>query len=111
MEVKDVIGGELAVSTEGGDMVYERLVKSLSSGEKVELSFKGLDLITSAFLNNAIGKLYDKFDSGTLNSSLKVVGLEDDDKALLHRVIRNAKLYYQNPQKMKERYDKVLKED
>ena len=109
--VKSVIDSELAVSAENGNKLHSRIARHLSSGKSVELSFQGIDLVTSAFLNNAVGKLCKKFDSEKIKESIMVTGLDEGDKKLLDKVINNAELYYRDPEKMKKLYDEVFKED
>ncbi|MEG6574863.1 MULTISPECIES: STAS-like domain-containing protein [Bacillales] len=94
--IRDVIQSNFAVSPENGDKVYNLLKERLSNKELTVLSFEGLDQITTAFLNNAIAKLYNNFSSEQLNKYLKITDLDTYDKYLLKKVIERAKLKLQD---------------
>ena len=57
IKIADVIGSNLGVSSEDGGAVYEKLKIALEADRAVELDFAGIDMLISAFLNAAIGKL------------------------------------------------------
>lgn len=96
--VKDIINSELAVSTEKGEMVFEAINSYLQNNEKLIIDFKGIDLIITAFLNSAIGKLYgNKNYSGEfLNNHIKIENVESEDISLFKDVIERAKEYFEN---------------
>lgn len=77
--VKDLIATDLAVSVEDGDLLFEKIVSYLKNSKKIILDFSDLDLITTAFLNNAFGKLYSKFDAETLNEYIKIANIRKGD--------------------------------
>ena len=106
ISAKDVIGHDLCVASTDGDKIYDPIVKAFEDGKDVELSFEGITLITSAFLNAAIGRRYDgKYDEKIIKKSLKCVDIERDDKILIEAVIENAQRYFSNP----ARYKQVIK--
>jgi len=80
-----------------GQDVLEAITHNLMSDTAVELSFSGVDFtrITLPFLHNAIGRLYQCFDSDTVKTLLSIGGLDQDDMEIVKRVIDNAKKYYQ----------------
>lgn len=96
LSIKDMINNNLAVSTEDGDIVYNAINSSLQKGEKVELDFNNIFVITTAFLNVAIGKLYGnkEFNSEFLNHNIKLSNVEQDDIILFKKVIDTAKEYF-----------------
>jgi hypothetical protein len=104
LTVKDIINSQLAVSTEKGEMVFEAINSHLQKDEKVIVDFKGIDLMITAFLNAAIGKLYgNKNYSGSfLNEHIKLENIEKDDISLFKDVIERAKEYFED----KEGFDK-----
>ncbi len=77
--VKDLIGTDLAVSVEDGNILFENIVFYLKKSETIVLDFSKLDLITTAFLNNAFGKLYSEFESETLNKYIKIENIRQGD--------------------------------
>ncbi|WP_394899532.1 STAS-like domain-containing protein [Clostridium paraputrificum] len=72
--IYDYISSPSAVTTEQGDIVYSKLYPIVSecikNNSKIELNFKNIDAITTAFLNNAIGKLFYKFEVNDLLNNL-----------------------------------------
>ena len=84
--IKDVIKTDLAVSTEDGDTLHEVIAQNIRNGTKINIDFLGLDLVATAFLNNAFGKLYKDFESSKLNDFIKIINIEPFDLELLKDV-------------------------
>ncbi|RKU30228.1 hypothetical protein C6497_04505 [Candidatus Poribacteria bacterium] len=106
VSIFEVVGSPLCVASDDGQKVYERLNTAIEAERDIVVSFKNVSTLTSAFLNAAIGQLYGVFDEEQIRSKLKVEDAEQDDLALLKRVIDNAKLYFKDP----ERFERVLDE-
>ncbi len=106
ISVFGIVGSPLCVASSDGQKVYERLKTALETDRKIVLSFHNVTTLTSAFLNAAIGQLYGTFDEKQIRELLKVEDMEQDDLALLKRVVDNAKLYFKN----QKRFDKVVEE-
>ena len=100
--VTDIIGSDAAVSTDNGDFVFHKIEEMLSAGNSVELDFLGIEIMTTAFLNAAIGQLYSEYSSLQLNHKLKLVNVADDDKILFTKVIARAKEYFKNKASFEE---------
>jgi len=94
MKVKDIINNTLAVSADEGQKVYEVVADSISNGQAIELDFKGIEILTTAFLNAAIGQLYSRFSSEQLNKFLKIIYIEESDTKLIYKVVKRAKEYF-----------------
>lgn len=96
--IKDIINSDLAVSTEKGNQVFELIESNLKANEQVILDFEGISVLITAFLNAAIGKLYanNSFTGDFLNSHLKLVNVESEDRVLFIDVIQRAKEYFAN---------------
>ena len=69
------------------------------------LDFSSLKIITTAFLNSAIGQLYSLFSSEKLKESLSIENITDSDMLLLKKVTDRAKEYFANKEKM----DSIIK--
>ena len=102
----EVVGSPLCVASDDGQKVYDRLVSALKADLAVRLSFHNVTALTAAFLNAAIGQLYGTFSEAQIRAQLKVEDMEQDDLALLKRVVDNAKLYFKD----RKRFDKVVEE-
>ena len=111
INVFNIVGYSDCTLPEDGDKIYNILEKALSEDKKVVISFKNVDKLTSAFLNNAIGKLYGKFDEDKIKESLSLEDISSSGKILLKRVVSTAKLYFKNPDKMRESIKEILGED
>lgn len=94
--IKDIINSDLAVSTEKGIQVFELINSNLQANQQVILDFKGVSVLITAFLNAAIGKLYanNSYTGEFLNSHLKLLNVESDDRILFIDVIERAKEYF-----------------
>ncbi|CAM2076738.1 MAG: DUF4325 domain-containing protein [uncultured Clostridium sp.] len=90
--IKDIIGSDIASDNEQGDLIFDEIVSGVDNHEKqIFLDFSDLKLITTAFLNNAIGKLYKKYSMQELKGLLKVKNIKNkNDLELLRLVVLNA---------------------
>ncbi|MYF99136.1 DUF4325 domain-containing protein [Candidatus Poribacteria bacterium] len=104
----EVVGSSICVASGDGQKVYNRITTALSNDRCVVLSFQNVTILTAAFLNSAIGQLYGVFSEEKIRSLLKVENIEQDDLALLKRVVDNAKLYFRDPKKYNEAIQEVL---
>ena len=102
LSVTQVVGNSMCVASSDGDKLYERIVSVLEAGQCAKLSFRDVALLTSAFLNSAIGRLYGKFSEEEIRSQLKVEDIEQDDMQLIKAVADNAKQYFKDPQRYKQ---------
>ena len=108
ISIFEVVGSHLCVASSDGQKVYDRLDTVLKTNRNVVLSFYNVTTLTSAFLNAAIGQLYGKFEEDQIRSLLKVEDVEQDDLALLKRVVNNAKQYFKDPERFKQAFRDVL---
>ena len=106
--VREVVG-EDAITTEDGQVIYERIRSELASGRDVELDFEGVTTFATLFFNAAIGHLLKDFTPDILNDHLRVVHLVPAGHSSLLRVIENAKNYYSS-EDYREAQIKILKE-
>lgn len=102
ISIFEVVGGPLCVATSDGQKVYDRLAAALKADRDVAVSFHNVTALTAAFLNTAIGQLYGIFSQEQIRSRLKVKDIEQEDLALLKRVVDNAKLYFKEPQRFNQ---------
>ena len=59
VSIFEIVGSPNWIPTESGLKVFDAIYPVIKSGEGVELSFAGKTFVTTAFLNAAIGRLYD----------------------------------------------------
>jgi hypothetical protein len=94
--VKDIITRDTAVSSDDGEILYKKIDEHLKADDFVELNFSDISLITTAFLNSAIGQLYNDYSGDQLNTLLKLTNIAAEDKILFKKVIERAKEYFAN---------------
>lgn len=90
------IKSEFAVSPEDGDIIYSLIEHSLKNNTAIILDFSDIDIVTAAFLNNAIGKLYKTFEKDKLNKLISITNVSNSDLSLIKKVIERAKLTFTN---------------
>lgn len=106
--IKEIILVDTAVSTDNGDLIYKKVIEIIEENNRVELDFKGITMMTTAFLNAAIGQLYSKYTGDQLNKLLKLNNVADDDKILFKKVIDRAKQYFANKKDFDESADTAI---
>jgi len=102
IKVTEVIGSNLCVSAEDGEALYGKLESALGTGRPVELDFSGVDLVISAFLNAAVGRLVEQRTPDEIHQLIDFTHLVDDDRELIDRVLENAVRYFENPSRFRE---------
>ena len=111
VSVFNVVGNSFCVDATDGEAVFATLSKAVQQNQPVELSFQNVDMLTSAFLNTAIGQLYRDFSEKQIRVLLWVLEIANDDIVLLKRVIETAKLYYKDPQWLEDSIKKIMGEE
>lgn len=107
LKIYDIVGGPIWVSTDDGQKVYDKIVAAFKAERAVELSFANRQILITAFLNAAIGQLYNgDFPEEFLRENLSAVEISDDDREMLRRAVENAKRYFAN----REGYDQAWKD-
>jgi hypothetical protein len=102
------VGGSAAVSSADGEGIFKRISKAIDKGVKVRLSFANVELITSTFLNAAIGQLYGKYEPEVIRQYLTVTKMEKDDLQMLKKVVDRAKLYFAEKERMQKAITRSL---
>lgn len=111
IQVFEMVGGSIAVASDDGQKVYEQIATALRQNHKIQLSFLNIESLTSAFLNAAVGQLYGEFGEEQIRDNLSVIDMEEDDLALLKRVVDTAKEYFRDPERFKEAMHETMGED
>jgi hypothetical protein len=107
-----VVGSNLCIASDDGEKVHETIVAALEGGRRVRLSFEGVEDLTSAFLNTAVGQLYGEFTEERLKSAmLPPVDISSDDLFLLKRVVERAKEFFSDPERYRQAALEALGDD
>ena len=102
LNISSIIGGNAAFTPNAGDKVFDQIHTSLQQQEETTLDFKGVSLITTAFLNAALGQLYAHYNSEFLNSHLKLKNIAPDDGQRFRMVLDRAKDYFKDKERFGE---------
>lgn len=108
ISIYSIVGNNFCVDSSDGEKVFDVIKIVLDEGNTVTLSFLNIDMLTSAFLNTAIGQLYGAFDWDKIKNSLSLKDISEDDKLLLKRVVTTAKAFYKNREKMEKIENDIL---
>ncbi len=93
--ITEVVGSSICVSIEDGTRVHDAIVSAFNEGRPVALSFAGVGRLTTAFLNAAIGQLYNEYDEDRVRAGLlPPVEASQEQLSLLKRVVDNAKRFF-----------------
>jgi len=110
LNIYNIVGNSLCVEADDGQKVYILIKKALESDKKVILSFQNIEMLTTAFLNNAIGQLYRDFEENKIKESLSVEHITPGFAVSIKRVTSTAKPFYNDPERMKNSIDEILGE-
>lgn len=108
ISVFNLVGNGFCTDAKDGEVVFNAISKAIQQEQLVEISFQNVDMLTSAFLNPAIGQLYRDFTEEKVRELVRVTEIDDADIALLRRVIDTAKLYYKEPSWLEESVNKIM---
>ena len=110
INIINIVGSSFCVEADDGQKVYNLIVKSFKEKKKVILSFLNVELLTTAFLNTAIGQLYRDFSEDFIKEHLSVVEMSQSGLVSLKRVVETAKLYYADPDSIGQSIKDILGE-
>ncbi len=96
LKIYNIVGSQLCIEADDGQKVFSLIKKGFDEGKKITLSFQNVDMITTAFLNTAVGQLYRDYPEDKIKSSLEVVNIDPDDARRIKRVTDTAKAFYKD---------------
>lgn len=108
INIVNVVGDSFCVEAEDGQKVFELVKKTLLEKRKVTLSFLNVEMLTTAFLNTAVGQLYRDFSEDQIKENLMVENLSQSGLVSLKRVVDTAKLFYKDPEAMQRSINEIL---
>ena len=91
--VKEVIGSASASSPNKAKLLLNTLRDAVASKRTTSIDFSGLSIITTAFMNTSIGRLYSLYDVNELDKYIRLdtSSLPPLQKERIQLVIENAK--------------------
>lgn len=110
INIVNTVGDSFCVEADDGQKVFELIKKALTEKRSVTLSFLNVEMLTTAFLNTAVGQLYRDFSEESIKEGLKVENLTNSGAVSLKRVVDTAKLYYKDPEAMQRSINDIMGE-
>lgn len=110
INIVNIIGDVYGVEADDGQKVFTLIKKAFDRKQKVILSFLNIEMLTTAFLNTAVGQLYKDYSEEEIKASLKVTNITDSGKISLKRVVDTAKLYYKDPEALQRSINEILED-
>lgn len=110
IDIFNLIGGALCIEADDGQIIYENIQKALSNGANIIISFRNIEMVTTAFLNTAIGQLYRDHSKDEISSRISFEDISDDMKVKIKRVNQTAKLFYEDPERLQKTIEEVMGE-
>lgn len=107
IKIVNTIGDVYGVEAEDGQKVFDLITKAFADKKKVTLSFQNIEMLTTAFLNTAIGQLYKDYKETYIKENLSVSDISESGKVALKRVVDTAKLFYKDPDALKRSIDEI----
>ena len=88
IRLRDEIGPILA-NRDQGDTIFRTLHDSMGNGrERLVVDFSGVEVVTSAFADESLGKLLDCWGPESFKGRIQVVGLDRNNGAIVALVLR-----------------------
>lgn len=106
ISIKDIIGTPNAILQKFGLKVFSEVSNYVSANKKVIVSFKGVNNVTSGFLNASLGNLYKKFGESKVEKIVFLTDIGDED---WKEKLEDAKSLALDPEKAKV-LDKAIAE-
>lgn len=88
--------------------MHQLIRKALNESRKVKLSFLNVEMLTTAFLNTAIGQLYKDYSETEIKEKLSLENISESGLVSLKRAVDTAKLYYKDPEAMQRSSNDIL---
>jgi hypothetical protein len=107
INIADLTGKPRGISAADGEMVFKEIYPLIKAGTPVTLSFGGIRMVITAFLNAAIGKLYRDIPFEEVDRLLEVTDLADAFLPALEHSKTWAKTFYADP----DRLERAIKEE
>lgn len=101
VSITKIIGSSICVSIDDGNKLHATIVEYIEKSQPVALSFYGVNRLTTAFLNAAVGQLYNEFTEDEVRDRLAPPqDASPEQLALLKRVVDNAKRFFKDRQQV-----------
>jgi hypothetical protein len=111
ISIADLIGKPRAIAATDGETVFKEIHPYLKAGTPIALSFAGIRMVITAFLNAAIGKLYRDFTEEEIERLVEVTDLAEAFHPALQHSKTWSKAYYADPEGLERSIKEVLEDE
>lgn len=111
LNVRDIAGSEFCISSNSGQKIYDSIKSAISQGKKVCLSFEGIKSLSAAFIDSAIGQLYNGEIKEDIDKNLSFENISRGRKLIIDEAVCEAKKYYDDPEWYIAKMKKILDDD
>jgi hypothetical protein len=108
LRVYDVVAGARCVDTADGQRVHDKIAPLLRKDTAVVLSFDGITMVITAFLNAAIGALYGEFPEEKVDRLVEPRDLLPVFQTTLDKSKEWSKAYFRDPERLKRSIQEVM---
>lgn len=89
LNVKTIIDSKVAFDDVNGNKLFNAILDATKeNGKTVVLDFKGIELVNTAFLNNAVGKLFDKNIFDLEVNRVRVENMDESKKESISNAVK-----------------------
>lgn len=87
--IQEILGSKTADDDQKGKIIFDAIKKIANESvlDRIILDFKGIELINTAFLNDAIGKLYDRGQFDLIRHPVLIINMDPAAKDLVKESI------------------------
>lgn len=97
IRIYELINSKSADDDDKGNEVFNEIVRCANEeGVRIIVDFNSIELVNTAFLNNAIGKLFDRDSFKGEKYDIRIVNMEEEMIELLKETISTARERYGN---------------
>ncbi len=82
--------GTRCITSQDGQALYDLIYPALSSNQRVDIDFSGVDIFASPFFNYSIGQVFNMLNPDSLRNNLHFVGESEVGRIIIERVIENS---------------------
>ncbi len=111
--IREIIKGDIAVSTSDGDLVHDLITDYFKNHKTISIDFEEISIMTTAFLNAAIGQLYSNpfYSDEFLNKHLHLKNVAKEDRILFSEVVKRAKEYFRDKDNFEDSANSIINGD
>ncbi len=106
--VTEVISDNLCIASEDGQKVYEQIAAAFKEGKNVILSFGNVTETVPAFMDTAIGQLYEHFTEEQIEAGLSAIDIDANAADDIKNAVYWKKEYLKDPQRFREAAQEFL---